>query len=70
MKLTIDFEGTEILYENEGSKGTIIITDLAERKAAVLDALGLKEEPMEDLRKDIDNLFAELGINAECARPQ
>ena len=70
MKLTIDFEGTEILYENEVSKGTIIITDLAERKAAVLDALGLKEEPMEDLRKDIDNLFAELGINAECARPQ
>ena len=70
MKVTIDFEGTEILYENEGSKGNIIITDLAERKAAVLDALGLKEEPMEDLRKDIDNLFAELGINAECARPQ
>ena len=70
MKLVIDFSENEVEYENDGAKGIIVIDDLASRKEAVLSALGLKEEPMEDLRNEIDNLFAELGLNVECARPK
>lgn len=70
MKLVIDFSGNEVEYENDGAKGIIVIDDLSSRKEAVLFALGLKEEPMEDLRNEIDNLFAELGLNVECARPK
>ena len=70
MKLVIDFSGNEVEYENDGAKGIIVIDDLSSRKEAVLSALGLKEESMEDLRNEIDNLFAELGLNVECARPK
>ena len=70
MKLVIDFSGNEVEYENDGAKGIIVIDDLSSRKEAVLSALGLKEEPMEDLRNEIDNLFSELGLNVECARPK
>ena len=70
MKLVIDLSGNEVEYENDGAKGIIVIDDLSSRKEAVLSALGLKEEPMEDLRNEIDNLFAELGLNVECARPK
>lgn len=70
MKLVIDFSENEVEYENDGAKGIIVIDDLSSRKEAVLSALGLKEEPMEDLRNEIDNLFAELGLNVECARPK
>ena len=70
MKLVIDFSGNEIEYENDEAKGRIVIEDLPSRKEAVLSALGLKEEPMEDLRNEIDNLFSELGLNVECARPK
>ena len=70
MKLVIDFSGNEVEYDNDGTKGRIIIEDLTSRKEAVLSALGLKEEPMEDLRNEIDNLFSELGLNVECARPK
>lgn len=70
MILNINFDNNAVSYENEGQKGTVIIDDLAERKDAIINALGMELIPMEDIRNEIDDMFAELGFNVKCARPK
>ena len=66
MRITVDFDTSNIEIEENGKKNIIIDSTVNERKAEILKALGLEEIPMSELREDINNLFEELGYDVKC----
>lgn len=61
MKLTLDFDENTVTTED----GTIVVPGLAEKEPAILELLGLEKIPMEELRKDLNDLMDELGLNVK-----
>lgn len=68
-RVTFDFDTNEVEYEFGEENGIQIQPDLKDRKEAIMKAAGFENINMEELRTDINALFADLGIECECAEP-
>ena len=66
MRITFDFDRNELIDEN----GIQSIPGLSERKEAILEAAGLEMIPGEELRRDINAFFKELGVDIRCEEPE
>lgn len=68
-RITFDFETGEIIFDTDGQKGVEIDYALKEKRAAIMAAAGYDTIPMSEFIGEINQLFAEHGINARCAEP-
>ena len=67
-RITFDFETNEVIIECDGHHGTRIDPELQKKRAAILAAAELEIISGEELRKDINQMFSELGFtNVKCA---
>lgn len=68
-RVTFDFETGEIIFDTDGQKGVEIDLELKNKRGAIMAAAGYEQIPMSELRDEINQLCAEMGINARCVEP-
>lgn len=70
MKIIFDFEENTVTTEENGRKSILNVPDLNEKQDKILSAAGVEKLDMQELRKDINNLFEELNLNVKCEEPE
>lgn len=68
-RVTFDFETGEIIFDTDGQKGVEIDLDLKNKRGAIMAAAGYEQISMSEFIGEINQLFAEHGINVRCAEP-
>lgn len=58
-RVTFDFESGEVIWDTDHQKGTELVPDLDDRKAAILAAAGYETV---DLKREAQCLLEELGL--------
>lgn len=69
-RITFDFTTGEIIFDTPGQKGTEIDYTLKDKRAAIMAAAGYDTVSGDELRKAINEMCQELGLNVTCAEPE
>lgn len=69
-RVTFDFETGEIIFNTPGQQGVEVDTNLKDKKSAIMAAAGYETIIGAEFRKEIDNMFSELGMNVKCEDPE